>query len=204
MVGKHRRLAGFSIVELITTLGLVSILAMLAVPRMSSFFDSKRLIGAAEQVYSHLQQTRLESIARSDGDMFVNFSADGTTTWQYGVSHNAACDLTTTTPTDANACVLVIDDGDGNAQGNTTADAGDLVLMHFTGSDHDDVAMSIVNFASGTDIGFNQVRGTAETGDIKFTSGSGKLLTVRVLTLGQIRICSPDGSVPGFSSADCI
>ena len=199
-----RRAKGFTLVELIITLVVMSLLLTQAVPAMGRFLDSKRLISAAEQAYSHLQLARMEAIARSR-TMSANFSADGSTTWQYGVSHNATCDLTTTTVTDANACVVVTDDGDASVDpGDGSVDTGDLVLMRFSDADHDRVSMGTANFASGnTQIQFDPVRGTATAGDISFTSEGGKQLKVKVGTLGQIRVCSPDGSMPRYSTASC-
>ena len=204
MDAKLRQARGFTLIELIITLLVVSLLLTMAVPGMYRFFDSKRLIGAAEQAYSHLQLVRMEAIARSR-TMSANFSANGSTTWQYGVSHNSMCDLTTIAVTDANACVVVTDDGDGNADpGDGSVDTGDLVLMRFSDTDHHRVSMNIANFASGnTQIQFDSVRGTATAGDINFTSEGGKQLKVKVGMLGQIRVCSPDGSMSRYSMADC-
>ena len=202
--GAGRRAKGFTLLELMITLVVVSVLLTLAVPGMRSFFDGKRLIDATEQVYSHIQQARMEAIARS-APMFVNFSADGSTSWQYGVSTNATCDLTTTTATDTNACVIAIDDGDGTVDpGDGTVDAGDLVLMRFSDADHVGISMSIITMTTGTDIGFDSVRGTAEAADIKLISAGGKQLTIRVGIMGRVRICSQDGSVPQYSTTDCI
>ncbi len=200
----HYFAAGFTLIELLIAIMVLSILIALAAPSMSSFFDSKRLIAAAEQIYSHVQQARTESLSRST-TMSLNFSADGSATWQYGLSHRTGCDLTQTAPGGANACVIVIDDGDGSLSSvNDETDADDLVLMRFTSADHTDVSMSIVNFGSGTtEIGFDPNRATTTRGDIRLVSGEGKKLTVRVGLLGQVRICSPDGSVPGYSDASC-
>ena len=207
MAGKGRRVKGFTLIELMVTLIVASIVLTLGVPGLQGFFDSKRLIDATEQVASHLQQARMEAIARSAPvGITVNFSANGTTTWQYGVSHTAACDLTKTTSTDLNACVIVTDDGDGTVDpGDGSVDAGDLVLMRFTNAEFDGVTMNAPVIAGGgTDITFDPVRGTAQAGDIKLISDGGRQLTVRVGILGQIRICSNDGSVQRYSTAGCV
>jgi prepilin-type N-terminal cleavage/methylation domain-containing protein len=196
--------AGLTLLELLVVIAVVGIVAGLAVPAMSNFFDSKRLIGAAEQTYSHLQQARLESIARS-APAFANFSADGSQTWTYGVSHRNLCDVGQAAATGANACVLVVNDGDGIVDpGDGSADTGDLVLMRFPSTQHAGVSMSIAGFSSGnTQIRFDPVRGTATSGDISLVSPAGKRLNVRVGLLGQIRICTPDDSVPGYSTGSC-
>ena len=198
------RQAGLMLLELLTAVAVLAIVLGIGVPAMTSFFDSKRLIGAAEQVYSHLQQARLESIARS-APTFVNFSADGSATWTYGFSHRDLCDLTQLVPTGVNACVIVVDDGDGNVDpGDGTVDTGDLLLTRFDQAAHTGVAMSIAAFSSGdSQIDFDPIRGTATSGTVSLESPDGRQLNVRIGLLGQIRICSPDGSVPGYSTAGC-
>lgn len=195
---------GFTLLELLVAVAVVGIIFAVAVPGMSRFFDSKRLIGAAEQVYGHLQQARMESIARSV-PMHVNFSADGSDTWSYGVSQRNLCDLTKTVPNGANACIVVVDDGDGVVDpGDGSADTGDLVLMRFDDGAHRDITLDIAGFSSGnTQIDFDPIRGTASAGDLLLRSADGRQLNVKVGLLGQIRICSPDGSVPRYSNVAC-
>jgi type IV fimbrial biogenesis protein FimT len=195
---------GFTLLELMVTVAVVAIIFAVAVPGMSRFFDEKRLIGAAEQVYGHLQEARMQSIARSV-PVHVNFSVDGTDTWVYAVSQRNLCDLTKTTPNGVNACVVVVDDGDGIVDpGDGSADTGDLVLMRFDDSAHRDITLDRAGFSSGTtQIDFDPIRGTATAGDLVLRSADGKQLNVRVGLLGQIRICSPDGSVPRYSNVAC-
>lgn len=198
------RQGGLTLLELLTAMAVVSIIFAVAVPNMSRFFDSKRLIGAGEQVYGHLQQARMEAISRSV-PVHVNFSADGSDTWTYGMSHRDLCDLTETTAAGTDACVVVIDDGDGVVDpGDGSADTDDLVLMRFDDSDHVEVTLDIDAFSSGnTQIQFDPIRGTATSGNLLLESEDGKQLNVRVGLLGQIRICSPDGSVPRYSTVGC-
>lgn len=194
--------AGLTLLELLVTIAVLAIVLSIGVPAMTSFFDSKRLIGAAEQVYSHLQQARLESIARS-APIYAKFSANGGASWVYGISHRDGCDLTQVAPTGTDACVIVVDDGDGGVDpGDGSVDTDDLVLMRFDETGHDRVTMATAAFASGDDqIRFDPVRGTATAGEVHLLSGDGRQLQVRVGPLGQTRICTPDGSVPEYR--DC-
>lgn len=205
-VDGHRPLkqAGVTLLELMATIAVVGVIFAVASPSFSSFFDSKRLVGAAEQVYSHLQQARIEAIARSE-PIRARFSADGSATWVYGVSHRSSCDLTETAPSGVDACVIVVDDGDGVVDpGDGSVDTDDLVLMRFDDSGHADVTMNIASFSGGAgEIVFDPVRGTSTGGEIILGSPLGKSLKVNVGLLGQIRICSPDGSVPRYDSAGC-
>lgn len=202
----HKRAArGFTLLEIMITLAIMGIVLAIGIPSMSTFIDAKRLVGATEQVYEHIQQARLESIARSV-PFYANFNADGSATWQYGISATNNCDLTQTANTGASACVMVVDDGDGSVHGiGGVNDTGDLMLTRFTSTDYTGITMAI-DFGGATQIGFDNLRGTVQGGaggDVTLTSAEGKQLKVKVGALGQLRICSPDGSVPGYSTASC-
>jgi prepilin-type N-terminal cleavage/methylation domain-containing protein len=204
-MNKSSKQVGFTLIELLMTVAILLVFLVTGLPGMASFFDSKRVIGAAEQVYSHIQQARSEAIARNT-TVSLNFSVSSpaTTTWSYGLSTLGACDLAQTAATDANACTLVIDDGDGTIHGlNSATDNDDLVLMRFSSADHQEVSMGISSFDNGTNITFDPMRGTAigNTGSITLTSDSGVSLMVKVGALGQVRICSPDGAISRYSDS---
>lgn len=185
---------GVSLLELLIAMAILGIIVTIAMPSMAGFGANQRLLGAAEQIHGHLQQARSEAVARS-APVFVNFSATGTTTWTYGVSTIDSCTVTITDPATANACTIVVDDGDGD-----TTETADLVLMRFPSSDFADVEMAIASFSSGTQIEFDPVRGTATTGQINLEGSNSNQLRVTVSMLGRVAICSPDGSVKNYEN----
>jgi type IV fimbrial biogenesis protein FimT len=196
--------AGFTLLEMLITLTIVAVLAALAVPGLADFGVKQRLIGAAEQVYGHIQQARSDAIA-SSRNTFVKFAtaSPATTTWQYGVSDSATndCDLTVTAGTTANACIVVVNDGDGTIDGvGGGVDADDRILMRFTNADYagnDAIKMG----ASTPMFTFDSVRGTlnpATAGQINLESTTGLQLRVVVSLLGRVSICSPGGSVANY------
>ena len=203
--------SGFTLVELVIAITIAALILTMGVPSFRNFFDLQRLKGAGEQVYAHIQRARSEAITRNT-DVAVNFSSNGTTTWSYGISTLNNCDLAVTDATAATACTLVIDDGDGNVHSiNGVVDTDDKVLMRFSDDDHREIKMARSNFLSGTQITFSGFNGTAvgNTGDILLESAEENKLLVKVAALGQVRICSPDGSVSGYvdtlpgNDADC-
>ncbi|MEX2367665.1 MAG: GspH/FimT family pseudopilin [Pseudohongiellaceae bacterium] len=196
--------AGVTLLELLIAIAVLGIIISVAMPSFSEFGQTQRLIGAAEQVYGHIQQARSEAVTRST-NTYANFAVDGSASWEYGVSVSSLCDLTLTDPATANACVIVVDDGDGVVDpGDGSVDTGDLVLMRFTSTDYDGVTMNIANFSSGsTQFVFDPVRGTSTSGEVNLASAGGKQLRVKVSLLGRVTLCSPDGSIPNYSSAGC-
>ena len=198
---------GFTLVELMITLVVLGLIATLAVPSMTSFFDKRRVIEAAEDLYANVQIARTEAIKRSDS-VYMRFNSAGSS-WQYGLSQNDLCDLTKTDPTEAsaNACVLVVDDGDGVIDdGTATIDSADTVLNRFTNGDYNEVSMTLTSMPNvNNQIEFQPNRGTAENASITLQSEGGKQMRVIVGLLGQVRLCSPAGSghIDGYSSDGC-
>ncbi len=201
---------GFSLLELMITIVIASILLTIGVPSFKNSFDVLRLKSASEQIYSHIKRARFEAITRK-ADVGVNFSADGSATWSYGVSdtNNGSCNTAETDVSQNDACTLVVDDGDGNVHGiDDVVDIDDKVIMLFTDDEHDDIAMTLSGFTNASKIVFEPIRGTAmestgkvSTGQVLLESSGGRQLMIKVGLLGQVRICSPDGSVHGYTDS---
>lgn len=185
----HKKSSGFSLIELLITLGILVITLTIALPGFREFFDRERLINATEEVYGMLQKARMESMARSD-EMYVNFASDSSS-WSYGLREGTPCDPTIEDPALASACVIEVVNGDG------IEDVNDKVMVRQTNQPHPEIALSytITNFE------FDPVRGTATAGDVTLTSALGKELQVKVMPLGNISVCSPDGKIPSYR--DC-
>ncbi len=211
------RQKGLTLVELMVAVAVVGVLLSVGIPSFTNMIDTNRIKGAAETLYANVQRARSESIKRN-GDIYVNFSADGSATWVYGVSDLTSCTLSVTDATNAAACAITVDDGDGDnvvhmvtdsdGDGVFDQDLGDRILMRFIDEQYVDVTMALSGFASGTQLVFNGRQGTTRdsdtgifsTGTVQLTSGNGKRLDVRLSALGQVRICTPDNSVPGYQA----
>ena len=57
--------AGYSLIELLFTMGLAATIGAMAVPQAVSALDETRTAGAARYIANRLQRTRMEAIARS-------------------------------------------------------------------------------------------------------------------------------------------
>jgi type IV fimbrial biogenesis protein FimT len=188
-----RRARGFTLIELLITVALVVVLLTLGVPSMKSFFDRERLISATEQIYSHLQQARIEAIARSS-DVYATIITDDDGVWSYGISSEADCTPTQDDISASDACVLIVDDGDGDA-----TETEDRVWMRFFSTEHEGITASVPD--NEIKITFDSLRGTMKTLDGNTISLESDLraLNIRIGALGQISICSPDDNVAGYS-----
>jgi type IV fimbrial biogenesis protein FimT len=193
----QRKSSGFSLIELLITLGILIITLTIALPGFREFFDRERLINATEEVYGMLQKARMESMARSD-EIYVNVKvASDSSSWSYGLREGTPCDPSIDNP-DPSACVITIINGDGNDDGT---DVADKVWMRQTNEPHPDIALSLPSLLQDFEFIFDPIRGTATTGEITLTSALGKELRVEVMPLGNIRVCSPDGQIPSYR--DC-
>jgi len=185
-----RRKRGFTVIELLIALSIAAVILTLAVPNMGRFIEKRRLIGAAEAVYGQMQYARSEAISRSS-KVYARVSADGSTTWDMGVSTTANCTPTITSPTTANACVLAVDDGDGVLDpGDGSVDTGDLVLKTLHSTEFPNVTMS----TTISQVTFDPVRGTASAGTVTLRYGTKYELQVKTAIIGRIRMCSPSGT----------
>ncbi len=219
MLPHSAKIRGFTLVELIVTLAILAIFATLAAPSVSGFFDKRRAIEAAEDLYSRLQLARIEAISRSKD---ITFQASFSTgLWRYGYTESSSgCDpAISTMPTInsgdtlssiGNPCITIIPDGDSTLQAITNStsvitDSDDLALNQFDNNDYTDVTLT----ATANSITFNPQRGTV-TPSTNFTikSAANDTLVVKVGTAGQIRLCSPATAtgirhVSGYSDDNC-
>jgi len=171
----QRKSSGFSLIELLITLGILIITLTIALPGFREFFERERLINATEQVYGVLQKARMESMARSD-EMTVKFESGE---WSYGPKDASPCDPSVDPTLAAEACLIKVVDNETHPE---------IVL----GGDKEFTFDPIRGLATEGDVTLTY-------------AGSGKELKVEVKTLGNIKICSPknsEGQIPSYRECD--
>ncbi len=187
---------GSSIVELTSVVAIVAVLVSSAVPAVEGYYDKKRLIAAAEMVYSQLQKARSEAIARSE-DVYVQFNTDGGENWAVGLSTSTGCNPDHLL-NDSNPCFMTVDDGDG------VSNEADRVLQTESSQHYPGIRMAGVTFNSDS-AKFDYVRGTGKAGSVKLESAGGYRLKVVTSLIGRIRMCSPSGDthITGYPTKSC-
>lgn len=211
-----RKEQGFTLLELMMVLTVLGVITAMAVPAVSTYIEKKKVIAAAEAVYGQLQYARSEAISRST-DVFVNFSANGSTTWKMATSASSGCDIGQSDGSTVNDCILVVDDGDGILHGSDSdgdgtpdvVDAGDtLIYPGLSSAAHEGITLggatagsNVSFFGTGAQVRFDSVRGTASNGTVYLKLGSKYEMRVLVSPVGRIKVCSPTGStnVPEYS-----
>jgi type II secretion system protein H len=177
MTRNKRQQSGFTLLELMIALAVLSIVISVGIPSMRDAVEKGNTTAAAEEIYSQIQVARSESIARSQ-TVFMNLSEG--TEWALGFSSDQNCDPTDNVP----ACTL------------PNLDGANPITHRVTFGDHE--GMDIASTAN--QITFMPQRGTASGATISITSqgDNGYAVNVIVGALGQVSLCSPDADPAAY------
>lgn len=162
---------GFTLVEMMITIAIIAITAMIAAPSFNAFFDKYRVKRAAETVSAFLVNTKSEAVKRNKTVNAV-ITVSGAT-WCAGMTEAATCDCTT-----AGACQI---DGVDRVVSSATFKGVEL-----NGPD------------TGHVFNFKPILRDVDTDTVELESADGLKLNVVVSRFGRIRLCSPSGSVGGY------
>jgi type IV fimbrial biogenesis protein FimT len=185
-----KRLAGFTLIELMVALAVLLILTVLAVPSFTTYLDKSRVRGAADEVVSTLAQARQAGVKFDRG---VRVSAVGSGgTWCLGANQAAtpsagdpmlapaACDCTV-----ADACIV-----DGQRLVVASSEHPGVTLTSAPGP---------LDFDGRLGLRVDPNVGDADASSFDLTSPRGRfVLTVNVSQLGQATVCSKQGNILGY------
>jgi type IV fimbrial biogenesis protein FimT len=181
---KAARERGFTVIELMITVAIIAIVIALAAPSFTDFLAKKRIEGVLSELATDLQYARSEAVSR-----------------------NATIRVTFGT-----GCYLITAQPDGSSPSSTCSQTAAPTLG--TGA----VNLKQVQLQSGasasfspnaslTHLEFDPVRGIASfstnagSGSINVNSSIGSWqLRATVTAVGSMSICSPSGSVKGYTS----
>lgn len=180
----HRRLRGLTIVELLTVMIVLGILATVVAPSFRGMMVRQRVQGVHDQLLTDLQLARSEQTARSGAstEVAVTFGGNGLISCYtvHTVSAGVACD-----------CTL--------APGSACVPAGvvqEVKTVQVARAQGVSVAASS---PSGTTVRFLPPQGTVTPTDMRINvqgDVSGQLRT-QLSPVGSPTVCSPDGSMRG-------
>ncbi len=178
---------GFTLMEMMIAVAIIVVLAALAAPSLSDFFDRNRVRAAADDVSSLISQARAEAVKN---DLPISVKATGSgTTWCVGADQALPPTGGQKADESANGCDCT----------NGTKCMVSGIRRVVSSADYHDVSLSGLPDA---DIVFDNTLGAMVTGtgserrlgsqSLSLTSPSGKYeVMVAVPALGQARSCTP-------------
>jgi Tfp pilus assembly protein FimT len=165
-----RKDAGFTIYELLTVIAIIFILAGIALPGVRVMIANQRLSGAARDIQSMLQLSRLKAV-KENADVVVEFSKS------------------------SGSYLAFVDDGGGNDlnRGNGFLDSGERIVR--SESIHEAVTMKKVSFDEGNIIRFMNNGGSRGVGNVMLNNDYSRYMRISIKsTVGNSKIeISDDG-----------
>ncbi len=197
--------AGFTMIELVVSMGIFAVLVALTVPTMSQWIKSTKVRAAADALQNGLRMAQTESLRRSRQVVFA---------------------LTTNAPTATSPSFTASNNGNNWAIQTNPALTGSGEAAVFVGAGVLTSAGSAVTIQGPAEICFNSVGhlvvntstsvpgGTCQPGNAYSTSTlapiytyqvalSGQTMNVTVAVGGQIRICDPSQTLSNSNPYGC-
>lgn len=167
---------GMTLIELIVVIGILGVLASLAIPSFKGFQERYRLEGYAMALVTDIHYVRSEAVAQNRG-LRISFGADV-----------------------GGTCYLI---HSGNATNCTCSSDGSAQCSDTTQSIQKSVGLAAdlgVRLQSNvTSILFDPSRGTSTpAGSINVIGHNGNSIRQVVNIMGRTRTCSPEGTVSGY------
>ncbi len=184
MLTKHSRTrqAGLTLVEFMTSIGIVAVLAGVAVPNFASWQANARVRSSADIIHAGLRLARSEAVVRNSNVIF---------TLQPNGSWNVGCESVTSN------CPATIHTRPG------TEIRGDLSLAVTQLNADSSSGTSSVSFNSrgAPDAAPTSLRRVEVTAAAIVPSAPARRLRITLSSFGQTRLCDPDAT--GGSPTSC-
>lgn len=174
------RQAGFTLVELLTTVAIVGVLAAVAAPSFNAFNVRERLKGAATNLYTDLQFARSEAVQRN-APITVSFNAGSS--WCYGIHQGStACNCAS-----ANSCSI-------KTVSSSSFPTITLAQAQFS-SLNGAASWYAISPLRGQSL---DASGNPVSGSATFEAEGSLAMRGDLNAVGRLRLCSPSGSISGY------
>lgn len=167
------RSGGFSLIELMITITIVSIFLFLSLPSFSAWLINSRIRNAAESIVSGLQLARNEAVRRNANVQFVK-GAGTDSSW------TVSCVAVTPGCPDINP-IQSRATGEGSSSGTTVTPSHGLTVVFNNFGMKSSPAVALINFTIDT-----TNLPAAESRDLRITVDAG----------GNVRMCDPNTVLP--------
>ncbi|MDN3614260.1 Tfp pilus assembly protein FimT/FimU [Vibrio gallaecicus] len=161
---------GFTFLELLITISVLSILLAVAAPSFSSVSETVKMKRLASEIHSFLITSRSEAVFRNQ-ELFLHFRVGGASGPLESSTGDWKLILTSSTP-------YVVSDE----------------LLHIDGSSYEGIKV-IFNFQAKKIVAIDAVRGRLSNGNVEFAPDdelSKKIFVKASETTGRVRVCSVD------------
>ena len=172
---------GVTLIELMVSIAVIAIIASLAAPSFSSVFADRKIKGLGGEIMSDLYFAKMES-AQSNSCIAVDFSATG-----YTIRKLAPYPAPPPCTIAAATTITTI---------KTVTISGNNTITPTSGTTY----LSAIFDPVRTTATVAMVGLVGATVDISNSGASSKSLRISVSTLGRPQICSPNGTVSGFTA----
>ncbi|MDK9759633.1 GspH/FimT family pseudopilin [Vibrio sp. D173a] len=169
---------GFTLLELLITVVVLSVLLAAAAPSFSSLLASSKLQRLAPEVHGFFITARSEAVTRNK-ELYILFLVSG--------------GLGTTESSDGNWDLVL---------SSTASYVPSNVLMKLDGSTYRDIKADF-NFSNSTSVAIDNMRGRFRDGNVSLASTNAPTDVLSIIvskTTGRIRICSSDPNSEGRNS----
>jgi prepilin-type N-terminal cleavage/methylation domain-containing protein len=169
---------GFTLIELMIVIALVSIFATIAVPSFLDSFERKRLESLGNNTNYFFKLARSEA-AKKNRDVLIYITKTSATNWCFGMSGDD-------------------DNGDGESDECDCSDAAkqcsvDGIERVISSNEYKDVSFDSLSFV-GNKISIDSRRGRSTAGALNFSVSSGSTkqdLQIKRSIMGRVIVCSP-------------
>jgi prepilin-type N-terminal cleavage/methylation domain-containing protein len=165
---------GFTLIELLVAIAVLALVLGFVVSSFSGMLARQRLQGAAENLYDHLSLARTEAINRQKTLHVSIISGDS---WCIGLDDGGACNCST-----ASDCQL-----DGAEKVSSSSGFSNITLSTLPN------ALRQFSYDPRRGMPQNTAGSATVSGDITFSNAEGDSLTLKLNSVGRLKLCSSTG-----------